>query len=376
MTKKKIITISKKKKTKVSKKKSNKNSNKNNNKNIINIHIKNDGGGSSKKNESSSIQPYYAPPQEIRKSSMREYESDYFQNPEVTSTNLNRNSQVVGNDQSSTLSISNDNDNSIYEPIKLDYSPISKPIKQEESKTPQLEDFYIEPDSEFKSDDPKAASIHNFENNVDQAASIESFEDQEINKVLTQETALKSALNGNKKYIRRIIEDDITEDKLYYDINDVVSSDELKIFNLYRTDILKIKPVKKATYLDITHLVQRTKLTESQKKTNEIKNIISTTKEKKKENKTEEKFNKLHKIYKSEGGIDPKDNFSDHNKNYDDKSITEINDKIKLLNKIKIVLTKNKKVPLINFLTECGKKNINTNEKVEVLKQQIEDLEI
>ena len=205
---------------------------------------------------------------------------------------------------------------------------------------------------------------------------IESFEDPENNKVLTQETALKSALNGNKKYIRIIIEDDITEDKLYYDINDFVSSDELKIFNLYRTDILKIKPVKKATYLDITHLVQRSKLTESQKKTNEIKNIISTTKEKKKENKIEEKFNKLHKIYKSEGGIDPKDNFSDHNKNYDDKSITEINDKIKLLNKRKIVLTKNKKVPLINFLTECGKKNINTNEKVEVLKQQIEDLEI
>lgn len=49
MTKKKIITISKKKKAKVSKKKSNKNSNKNNNKNIINIHIKNDSGGSSKK---------------------------------------------------------------------------------------------------------------------------------------------------------------------------------------------------------------------------------------------------------------------------------------------------------------------------------------
>ena len=104
MTKKKIITISKKKKAKVSKKKSNKNSNKNNNKNIINIHIKNDGGGSSKKKETASIQPYYyTPPQEIQNQQQLYYRNyDYdaakvrneFQNPDIPSTSLNPSSQI------------------------------------------------------------------------------------------------------------------------------------------------------------------------------------------------------------------------------------------------------------------------------------------
>jgi len=69
--------------------------------------------------------------------------------------------------------------------------------------------------------------------------------------------------------------------------------------------------------------IKENKLTASEKKTNEIKNIISSSEDKKKAKNQEndETFKKLYKTYKNEGGVNNEDDYFDHyNKTYDKKA--------------------------------------------------------
>ena len=143
----------------------------------------------------------------------------------------------------------------------------------------------------------------------------------------------------------------------------------------FKTEIEKLKLIQLNQ-----EEVKENELTASEKKTNEIKNTISSNKNKRNEKNqaNEETFKNLYKIYKDEGGVNNEDDYFDHNnKTYDKKSIKDIKENIEELKMRKLVLKKKKKVPLINFLNEFGiKYDITGNETIEELKQKIEELEI
>jgi len=143
----------------------------------------------------------------------------------------------------------------------------------------------------------------------------------------------------------------------------------------FKTEIEKLKNIKLNQ-----EETKENELTESEKKTNEIKDAISSNKNKKKKKNqaNEEKFKKLYENYKDEGGSKNEDAYFDYNnKTYDENSIIKIKDNIKLLKMRNEVLKKKKKIPLINFLKECGiKYDISGEETIEELKLKIRELEI
>ena len=424
--------------TKKSKKTKSKNYNKNNNsnKNIINIKIgtkttrrKRKSKPTIKKVEGvSSVVPYYyKPPQNIitqplnynnKDNDTLKVHNNSFQTPEVKSTNLNSNSNNVDDDQNSTLSINNIG--SIYGNDD-DYNTVSKQLPHSAS-THHLQDhyeikdenytgfnsFFATPQDNDETKDEKFTGSYPFiatpedynvqeqisqDNNFQdqqpqdynfqdqQQVEVHDFKDEQEEKEPTHKELASKVNKENDEQLKALY-------KEYKELYKEVGADAYNIpkENLrtirsrekFKIEIEKLKVLKN----DIVNAdeVKENELTASEKKTNEIKNIISSNKDKNnvKNKRNDESFKKLYETYKKEGGNDDPDDFYDFNKKtYDKKSINEVKDKIELLNKRKAVLKKNKKVPLINFLNECGVKyGINGNETIEELKQQIEELEI
>ena len=86
----------------------------------------------------------------------------------------------------------------------------------------------------------------------------------------TEDEIIESALQGNLKDIKYVIEENIAEDNMFYDGEENLNPTELKIYNLYRENVLNFKHhINEATYNNvITNVQQKSKIIKINNKLN------------------------------------------------------------------------------------------------------------
>jgi len=410
MDKKKKSNVDIKKKLKVDKNKriiKTKNENNNTNNNVIHINI-----GSSKllkKNRKSSINtkkvegvssysplvvPYYRPPQNINTESIYGHvqqpyyngsdNKNYFQNPEILSSNLNSNSKVHDDDQSSTLSVNSkvtdDEHSSLNSKVPDSYETpkfidiYAEPKSLDMHTNTEYQNYDLDPDikynmnedDEFKNPQPVSLEYKNFESPEVMAADIKNFDDQDINK-----KQMKSIINKENEENMKSLYDQ------YIKIYEENEADKKGISKIKYNNLRSKKKIKEQ--IDrIINWIPEDNLNASEKKTNEIKNQIKTNRKEKLAY-----LNNLYSEYQQNGGVVSLENIFDYNHDYSiDKTnlndaIDEIEKKIELLKLRKRINEKKKhnKIELINFLNKYGIKASNKN-TIEKLLEYINELEI
>ena len=384
-----------------------KNENNNTNNNVIHINI-----GSSKllkKNRKSSINtkkvegvssysplvvPYYRPPQNINTESIygnvqqpyynRSDNKNYFQNPEILSSNLNSNSKVHDDDQSSTLSVNSkvtdDEHSSVNSKVPDSYETpkfidiYAEPKSVDMHTNTEFQNYDLDPDikynmnadDEFKNPQPVSLEYKNFESPEVMAADIKNFEDQDINK-----KQMKSIINKENEENMKSLYDQ------YIKIYEENEADKKGIPKIKYNNLRSKKKIQEQ--IDrIINWIPEDNLNASEKKTNEIKNQIKTNRKEKLAY-----LNNLYSEYQQNGGVVSLENIFDYNHDYSiDKTnlndaIDEIEKKIELLKLRKRINEKKKhnKIELINFLNKYGIKASNKN-TIEKLLEYINELEI